>query len=189
MPSKKEPKIQWKSSKEWRIDLFRLEIAHRLTDVTNWQKHLPTIVRQAHKHFYRTTDRKGTPVFRSTINAGHFHDISLRVKPDGSFDTDCGPPLYSTVEIKHERAVSKTKKRTFFDKRTEETTEDDHRHKIVYEHSEMFSEANVRQRAIDDVENYRKNYYTPPPQPDVKPPENKPDEGASDGKDADRTDL
>ncbi len=138
-----EPNVRWKGNELFRHDLYKLEVATHLRNA-GYQTGVTIIQSVEHCHFFHSHSEKGTKNIRCAPTAGHCHEISTEVLPDGTLTATCGPPItkvkkplkrngkYKTfwAQIKYEEQYSDS------DDGQPGYIVDNHRHEITYKRSE-----------------------------------------------------
>lgn len=160
---KVEPQIMWKSQREFRHDLFKLENEAAQKNVS-YKARAPMLIREEHSHVFHSVDRKGEKNIYCAPKLGHFHKIethdeegNLLLDAEGKPAPRCGPPLswtYKKIGNGKPRKFPATiqfEDATQVDKNGEYLVhKDDHRHKMTYLGSEMISPERVRKQQIED---------------------------------------
>lgn len=137
----KGSKIIKKGDANFRHDLFELEPAECLKDVTPYAKRA-TIVRVEHKHYFHTFDtRRGKKLTSTEPKQGHIHEMTFIEHDDGSVSAECGPPLRERIltDGNGEESGAEWVPVSFLDKKTRSQQVDDHRHVVTYVGSETMS--------------------------------------------------
>lgn len=138
-----EPKRQMKGTKKIYHDLFKLKTARFkkplgvMPDAAVLRANPDAIKRVRmddvdHCHYFHCVDSNGRPQKYSSSIGGHCHKVTIRMKENGEFVGECGPPLR---KINNSRVEPKM-------------AYDNHTHEIVYIQSEEFTARKANMNAV-----------------------------------------
>lgn len=136
------PKIVVKGTSEFRHDLFKADVATFKKNVS-YKKGVLQLVSVEHSHIYHTHSSQGRPMqFTSTIG-GHFHEVTTTVDAEGNIVAKCGPPLRTIVKKKASGSKRVNEPVRWYDDDKEDYVVDNHRHEMLYMHSEYLTQEKV----------------------------------------------
>lgn len=163
--SQLKTKLSWKGSREFRHDLFKLELA-TMRKNTSYKKFHPALEPVPHVHFFHSHDMKGRENIHCQAVGGHFHEVTSEwgEEPDGTpfiKSTKCGPALRQVQKRTRGgkmKTVIEPVKWAMGDAAIDDSDEDsvtgyetdEHTHKVVYHGSELISPERIRQSQEGD---------------------------------------
>lgn len=122
------PKRVFKGDHEITSDLFKLEVATFLRNVSfNPKKPISEPVE--HCHFYHTFDSSGRNLIKCNSVGGHYHEVKVRVDEDGNLVGETSAPLRNSLS------------EPLF-------PSDQHTHKVKYIRSEEFKPRKQNEQAM-----------------------------------------
>ena len=133
--------------KEW-SHLFKSDVRPLKKNVS-FKKGLPKIEHLDHTHVFHTLSSQMKPMQYWHTVAGHFHEVTWRMTPEGPVVTEVGPPM----TYKYTRGPAGTRRDKcqveWYDDAKGKTIVDNHTHEFHYVHSEELLERNIRAVAGD----------------------------------------
>ena len=149
---KKKPELKrtWKGHAEYTHDLYKLQLATFMAN-SSYKRYQPILAHIEHVHMFHSVDRRGRPLDKCSPVGGHFHYITTEVGEDGTPRATCSKPKQFRVITMKNGKQKKVIQDISFEDEKQVTQEgdfipivDDHVHEVKYVHSEVMSEAIIK---------------------------------------------
>lgn len=158
--TKIQPKVFMRGSQEFRHDLFKLEAADFMKNIS-WVSKAPNLIKMPHAHVFHSHNDRGQLNKYSTAVGGHFHEVAMKMLPDGSIVAECGPALKEVKRKTSQGKVKTTIEPVRFDDEETGVTVDGHTHPATYLGSEVLSASHIQQIRSQN-QSYVQSLQSPP---------------------------
>jgi len=154
------PNIIWKGNREFRHDLFKLEL-ERMKKNMSFRSNQIDIQEVEHCHFYHSVSNKGTANQYSSPVGGHFHEVFTSTDANGNIIAKCGPALQKvTIKIRTGKFIKRIIPVEYsyvddIDGR-DKILKDEHLHNISYIGSEIISSQRIKAQHQSDRDQLQK---------------------------------
>lgn len=139
-----QPNLRIKDQQTFRHDLFKAEVASMKRNMS-WKKGIVSIQTIEHSHWYHTCNSQGRPQRYTNTVGGHFHEIEWQINAKGDLVAKCSKPMthkYKMAAGRHKKILAPV---SWMDEENDREVNDDHTHKMIYIHSEILSQATIKQ--------------------------------------------